>query len=360
MLAPGLQRGRSRILICRLSHIGDCILTLPMLTSLRRARPDAWIAWATERPCDQLLSRHPQLDELITIPKGWMKRPSSILAMRRKLREYSFDITIDPQSIAKSAMLAWVSGASLRLGFSGVHGREGSPWFNNRLVQTQSTHLVDRSLELLTALEIQPGEAQFELPLRESTDCYVEQFLTQRGLEDARFLVINPGASWPSKRWENSRFAEVARQLYEKTGLPSVVTWAGDMELAWATAICTDSGGAAMLAPKTDLPQLASLLKRAEIFVGCDTGPLHLAAAAGTVCVGLYGPTRPQDSGAYGQRHFAIQNEYQGGSSRQRRRGSNRAMKLITADQVVDICLRALATVRVALNSTDDSADRAA
>ncbi len=361
MLNSVTDSGQSRILICRLSHIGDCILTLPMLAALRKAKPHAWIAWATENPAPQLLSGHPDLNELITIPKGWLQRPSSILEVRKRLRGMRFDIAIDPQSLAKSALLAWISGARVRLGFRGQHGRELSTWFNNVLIDPSASHLVDRSLELLKGLGIQPGPPQFSLSLQDSVTGDIDQYLRSRGLEGQRFLVINPGASWPSKRWETDRFAEVARLIFERTQLPAVVTWAGEQELAMATAICAQSEDAAILAPRTDLQQLAALLQKAELFLGCDTGPLHLAAALNTICVGLYGPTRPQDSGAYGPRHYAVQNAYQSGSNRQRRHADNHAMRSIQVDQVVNACFRGLAAARVSESSTaQDSRDQAA
>lgn len=366
MSLPKIDDHRPRILICRLSHIGDCILTLPMVRALRKARPDAWIAWATENPSPQLLNDHPDLNEVIKIPKGWLKKPGTILSVRRELKKRAFDIAIDPQSLAKSAMLARVSGAAVRIGFRGEYGRELSTWFNNRTVQPVSSHLVDRSLELLGELGIEPeGEPEFDLPIRETAHCYIDQFLNERGINDSRFVVANPGASWPSKRWEPERFGELAHRLHEHTRLNTIVTWAGEEELEMAMSICAGSDGTAILAPKTDLQQLASLLQRSELFIGCDTGPLHLAAAVGTVCVGLYGPTRPQDSGAYGRQHYALQNEYQSGTSRQRRNSTNQAMRTISVTQVLDACCRALAAARLsdtdaARTTTEGSRDQAA
>ena len=112
------------------------------------------------------------------------------------------------------------------------------------------------------------------------------------------------------------------------------------------------------MAPPTDLPQLAALLQKAELFVGCDTGPLHLAAAMQTTCVGLYGPTRPQDSGAYGQHHFAIQNRYHGGTCRERRNATNEAMRTIEVEQVLEACQRALASRRLASRNVDTGETR--
>ena len=337
-----------RILICRLSHIGDCILTLPMVDHLRTTFPKSWIAWAVESPTDQLLRDHSQVDQLIKIPKRWLKSPKAIVQVRRELRSHSFDLALDPQSLTKSSMLAWLSGAKQRVGFSGQHGRELSTWQNNVKVTPTTTHLVDRSLELLKPLGIEISNAKFRLPIRDTANCYVDQFLTERALLDSPFMVLNPGASWPSKRWNNQRFGQVAKDIHDRTGISTLVTWAGDAESQMATEVCQASDGAAIMAPKTDLQQLAVILQRAHLFLGCDTGPLHLAAAMGTTCVGLYGPTRPEDSGAYGARHFAIQEQFHAGSSRERRTANNDAMMKITVKKVTGVCCQALASVRLA------------
>ncbi len=332
-----------RILICRLSHIGDCILTLPMLHALRRRWPTAWIAWAMERPTPDLLDIHPEIDEIITVPKGWLKRPRTILHLRHELKKRRFDIVVDPQSICKSSMLGWLSAARVRVGFGGQHARELSHWFNNRLVEVSSDHLADRSLELLNGLDITVDKPQFNLPVSESARAFAADFLCTAGLAERNWIVINPGASWASKRWETDRFAEVAARLLDQFDTPSVVTWAGDTEAAMSADIVRLSRGAACLAPRTSLPQLAALLARSSLFVGCDTGPLHLAASVGTTCVGLYGPTRPQDSGAWGPQHYALQNRYHSGTCRERRNAGNQAMQTIAVDEVVEACGRAMA-----------------
>lgn len=329
------------ILICRLSHIGDCVLTIPMVEALRQGVPGARISWAMESPTHKLLDGHPAIDEIILVPRGWLKSPSTIREMRRTLRQRRFDISVDPQSILKSALLARLSGARVRLGFGGRHGREGSTWLNNCQVVPRQPHLLDRSLELVRplvrGLPFQPSR----LPTLPRAESAMAGFLAGQSISD-RFVVINPGASWPSKRWETDRFAAVARQLESCSGIPSVVTWSGDEERAMAGHIVEDARGAATMAPPTSLPELAALLKLADLFVGCDTGPLHMAAACGTVCVGLYGPTRPQDSGAWGPGHFALQTRYQAGTCRQRRSAQNQAMREIDVAWVVDACLKAL------------------
>lgn len=322
-----------RILICRLSHIGDCILTLPMVNAIRERFPCAFIAWAVEAPSDQLLALHPGIDRLIRVPKNWLKKPSCWGTLLGDLRQHRFDIAFDPQGITKSALLGWLSGARRRVGAKGRWGRELSVLLNNELIETNGAHLVDRSLELLRPVEIPTHDIKFNLPICVDSQQQVEQFLNRQSLE-SDFMLINPGASWASKRWEVERFASVAEAAWRQFAIRSVVTWAGAEEHAMAATIHRLSPESTVVADKTSLRQLAALCQKATCFIGCDTGPLHIAAAVGTPCIGLYGTTRPEESGAYGDQHIAIQKSYQAGSCRQRRTAENRAMQLI---QVADV-----------------------
>ncbi|MFO0455195.1 MAG: glycosyltransferase family 9 protein, partial [Planctomycetota bacterium] len=143
---------RPRFLISRLSHIGDAILTMPLACQLKRTFPNCEIAWAAEGAASKLLRLHPLIDRLIAVPKGWLKKPSAWRKLRGELREFAPEVAFDPQGLLKSAALARLSSASVRIGFSGRFGREGSTWLNNRLVEPRTTHLVDRTLELLRGI----------------------------------------------------------------------------------------------------------------------------------------------------------------------------------------------------------------
>lgn len=333
-----------RILITRLSHIGDCILTLPLLNEIRRKYPNAFIAWAVESPSHKLLGLHSGIDEIIMVPKGWAGKPKCWGPLRKNLRKHNFDVAIDPQGITKSAALGWLSGAKKRIGIRGKWGRELSPWLNNKLVETQSTHLVDRSLELLAELDIrdtQSRKVEFALPLCEEATISLEMSIPAQSLVELvgrYFCVINPGGSWASKRWEMDRYGAVASYLKRHRGMKSLIVWAGEEEHQMATHIHNFDPEASVIAPKTDLRELAVVCQKAAFFLGGDTGPLHLASAMGTPCVGLYGTTRPEDSGAYGPQHIAIQKWYQSGSCRKRRNAENDAMRDILASDVFAAC----------------------
>lgn len=317
-----------RILITRLSHIGDCILTLPLACSLREQHPQAYIAWVTEKPNHQLLAGHPAIDELVVLDRGWFRKWATIRETRDRLRQLNCDVAIDPQGLTKSATLGWLSGARKRIGFESPEGRELSTLLNTDRVKTARPHLVDRTLELLYPLGLAHSRIRFDLRTTPAAQKFAAAFAKDHHL-GCGYVVMNPGASWPSKLWPPRRFGQVARALGQHHQVPTVVTWAGEEERQWAEQIVKRSGGHGVLAPATTLPQLLALLESARFYLGSDTGPTHMAAAIGTPCIALHGPTQPERSGPYGEKHKALQSYYHAGSSRERRRADNSAMRAI-------------------------------
>ncbi|HEY1786359.1 MAG TPA: glycosyltransferase family 9 protein [Pirellulales bacterium] len=333
-----------RFLIVRLSAIGDVIHGLPVLTTLRAAWPQAFIAWVVEGRAAELLAGHPALDVVVNVKRGWLKRPSSVLDLRSRLRSLDVDVAIDLQGLTKSAVAARLSGARRRIGFGGVDGREISPWLNNVRISAAATHVIDRNLELLRPLGIQADPAGshdatelFNLPeTRESVATATNLLNADPAL--VNFALVNPGAGWPSKLWPPDRFGAVAEYLGRRHRLSSLVVWAGEKEHGWAVEIVDRSGGHARLAPATTLCELAALARRATLFVSADTGPLHLAVAVGTPSIGLFGPMPAERNGPYGPAHLALQKVWLTGSSRSRRTADNASMQAISVDDVTAAC----------------------
>lgn len=331
-----------RILITRLSAIGDCILTMPLVCALRRAMPKAFIAWAVERAAAPLVEHHASVDQVIRVPKRVCSKPGELLQLRRELRNWRFDIAIDPQSLSKSAVVAWLSGAKRRIAFRAPVGRELAPWLANERVTSRQPHVVDRYLELLQPLGITADAVQFDVPQSATAEQAVQPLLSQSRLRNG-FAVINPGAGWSTKVWPSERLGAIAQRLGEREGLPSVVVWAGEMERRWAETIVAAAPQHAVMAPATSLLELAAVMRRARLFVGSDTGPLHLAAAVGVKCVGIYGPTRPEECGPYGEGHRVCQAYHQVASGRAKKHGPNDAMQAVTVETVWQACQAVLA-----------------
>jgi len=324
-----------RILIVRLSAIGDAIQSMPVACALRERFSQAFLAWAVESRAAALLRGHEALDQLIELPRGWLKSPGGVWRLRRQLHALRFDVTIDVQGLTKSALLARLSGARRRIGFGNPGGRELSKWLNNERVDPQATHVVDRYLELLEPLGIESPTVRFQVPEHETDRATAEKIIEQMRLEGG-FAVINPGAGWPSKLWPLERYAAVARHLGSAWDLPALVVWAGPAEQAMAEQLAT--AATVRVAPPTTLCELAALARRAKLFIGSDTGPLHLAAAVDTPCVGLYGPWPAARHGPYGQRHIALQKMFFEGPTRARRTAPAVYMESISDAMVCEAC----------------------
>ena len=206
-----------RILIVRLSAIGDALHGLPVLCALREAFPTAFLAWVVEGRTAELLRSHPALDEVIGVRRGWLKSPRAVVDLRRRLRALRFDTTIDLQGLAKSAVAARLSGARRCIGFGGRDGRELSRWLNNTLVVPTATHVIDRNLELLRPLGIERPAVRFDFEISAADLAAAHRMLHDVDLAEP-FAVINPGAGWPSKLWPADRFAALCAGWAARAG----------------------------------------------------------------------------------------------------------------------------------------------
>jgi lipopolysaccharide heptosyltransferase I len=324
-----------RFLITRLSALGDCILTMPVLCALRSRFPEAKIFWLIQPEWAPLLEGHSDLDDVILVNRNWLTSPAAMYRIRERLRSLRLDVVIDPQSLMKSSVAGWLPGAGRRIGLAPPVGREVAPRLNNELVPA-STHIIDRYLGLLRPLGVERPEVRFNIPVHAESGRTIARFLQRQCVD--RFAIINPGAGWASRRWPLDRFVTVARFLKDVWNVRTIVIWHGKPERRMARQITDDASGSALPAPAMNLRELAALCRAADLFIGSDSGPLHLAAAVGASCIGLFGTTRAEENGPIGAQHVALQEFYQDGSSRHRRRCSNDAMRAISVDRVLEAC----------------------
>ncbi|MEM1305470.1 MAG: glycosyltransferase family 9 protein, partial [Planctomycetota bacterium] len=274
--------------------------------------------------------------------------PRAILALRRRLRAERFDTTVDLQCLTKSAAAAWLSGAPRRLGVGGADGRELSKRFNNVLTPVDAGHVIEHYLGILKPLGIERPAVRFDLGESDASAGFAGRLLQEYGLEPGGFAVLNPGAGWPSKIWPSERYGALARRLAQQHGLSSLAVWGGRDELPLAKQIVANSGGHAVVSPATSIPQLGAVTRRAALFVGSDTGPMHLSIAVGTRTVSLHGASQATWCGAYGELGATIQAEFADGSYGERRRADNAAMRAISVDMVAEKCRTLLARERQA------------
>jgi len=309
------------IAIVKLSSIGDVVHALPVASALRAALPQARLTWIVERREAAVLRGNPALAEIVAVdtrrwrrarwPLSLAETAGALVALRRHLRIAHFDVAVDLQGLVKSGVITKATRAPLRIGFAASQCREPlNTLFTNRRVTPPASarHIVDRYLALVEPLGVGAGAVEFPLPTDAAAEARIDEFLAGAGLKPRdRLVVLNPGAGRVDKRWSSARFRTLARRLVDEASAPVLVTW-GPNELGEARAIA-DGGpaGRLALAPPTNLDELLAVLRRASVVVAGDTGPLHLAAALGRTCVGLYGPTSAERNGPYGPAASALQ-----------------------------------------------------
>lgn len=299
-----------RILIVRLGAIGDVVHALPALAELRRALPEAHLAWAVERGgAARLLEGNPCLDELITLDlRGWRKRLGQrktwgeIATSIKRLR--GFDLSLDFQGLFKSAMIPWLGRIPRRIGFEKAALREPESSFllTERIPVDDTGHVIEKNLQLLGALGIQ-RDGEYEFPIRlEQEDLDFAGEIDRN--HDGSYAILNPGGGWPTKLWSPAGFAEIAERLWRHYGIHSLVTY-GPGEEDLAREIVTIAPSAKMV--DSTLKGFLALAKGAKLFIGGDTGPMHLAAAAGTPIVAIFGPTSARRNGPFRREDLVVE-----------------------------------------------------
>lgn len=284
------------VLIVRLGALGDIVHAVPAAAALRAAFPDARIDWLVEARHRAFVDLVTAIDRVITLDRP---SPSGWLDAARRLRQSRYDVAIDLQGLLKSAVLARASGAARVIGFSIWHLREKTarPFYSATGDDSRSApegHVIRKNLRLLRTVGVDDDRIVF--PLAHVQSPALERVRAE--LDGAPFALINPGAAWPNKRWPPERLGEIASFLRDVRGVRSIVLW-GPGEETLAGSVVAASGGAARLAPPTTLADLVELSRAAALMISGDTGPLHIATAAGTPTVALFGPTDPARNGPW-------------------------------------------------------------
>jgi lipopolysaccharide heptosyltransferase I len=326
VITAGLHREpvttvRQRIGIVKLSAFGDVVHALPVARALRRAFPGAHVSWMVEARESGILQGHPDLDAVIPVdsrrwrrligqPRGAREALGELDGLRARLRAARLDVALDLQGLIKSGVLIALTRAPVRIGFSRARCRESlSALFTNRHITPPPTavHVVEQYLALLEPLGITGVRPDFYVPMDPAADRRADEFTRAHGIaRGTRLVALNPGAARESKRWPAVHFRAVAERLASEADARVLLLWGPD-EAPLAREIASGLSAPPLLAPPTDLRELASLLRRCALMISGDTGPLHLAAAVGTPCLGLFGPTRAERNGPYGARCRALQ-----------------------------------------------------
>lgn len=335
-----------KILIIKLSAIGDVVQTLPALEALKKTYPVSEITWVVEEAAANILEGHPLINRLlVSRRKAWLRmlwNPftvargfCNIFRFIRELRSIRYDIAIDFQGLFKSGIVIGLARAIRKIGFDRT--REYSYLFlNERLPAFDiERHALERYLDVARHLGAHDPSSSCTLPIDQEV-AVVKQRLERLKAPGRPLMVVNPAARWKTKLWLERNFAELADRLVEEKKAVVIFTGSPDDRAANDRILSMMREKALNWAGETTLKELAALASLSEFFITTDTGPMHLAAAAGARVVALFGPTAPWRTGPYGESHIIVRTGIDCSPCFQRKCGRDiKCMAGITVDDVM-------------------------
>ena len=313
-----------KILVIRLSAVGDVIRTLPAVKALKEKEPSSHIAWVVEEHSKSFLESQPEINEVILFPrKRWTKGIQSPLTWWRTsrevrdfakgLRQKRFDVALDFHGRLKSGLISFVSGAPTRVGFDPRSSKEGNFLFSNVKVQLprENINRYERNLLLLRGIGLEITDLKPVLHISTEERKWADVFFGQLSKAlPGPLIAIHPWTSpqTPYKRWVGDRYSQLADRLVRELGARIIFTW-GPGELEPVEKIRREMKEPSFLAPQTDsLIRLGEIFRRCNLYIGGDTGPMHVASLVGTPIVAIWGPTHPVVNEPFGK-HKMVRKE---------------------------------------------------
>lgn len=292
------------ILIVKMSSLGDVIHALPTIAVIRKTFPEARITWAVHPAFSALIPGKPWVDEIYYVDRKRIKKLSYMKEVRRELHSRHFDLVIDLQMIAKSALVSFLSGAKEHIGYQ--DGREGSFLVSRPIKGPHAAgHIIDQLLDVAAYLGGDTSKITFPIREHEAEKEKVSAMLKEAGVM-GRYAVLVPGTRGDHKKWPIAYWGELAKRLAEEKIYTVVSGAPNEKEMGEEILRLSGSPYTVDLIGKTNLLELAALDEMAALHISCDTGPLHIANAMQTPLIALFGPTLPDRSGPYGNPHADV------------------------------------------------------
>lgn len=293
---------RPKILVARLSAIGDVVRTVPAVKALRKIFPDSEIHWLVEDQCATIIEGLFFVNQLKIVPRQewktlpFIKKVQAFLAFIRKLRIEQYNIYIDFHGILKSGLYGFFAGIPRRIGYPYGIAKEFNTLFTNEKISAVSEKMSRYTRNFLLPLHFDTSLTQEPayLPLSPDDRLFANRFLEDHGLKGKGFVLIYPGTSIKGqyKRWMPERYGQLVDGIFEKLSLPTVIGW-GPGEDEIVTVLQENCAYSPIVLPPTTLKELCAVIEKALIFVGGDTGFMYMASIVGTPLVTIFGPSDP-------------------------------------------------------------------
>ena len=345
-----MLNGVPRILMIRLSAIGDVVRVLPALHALRDLYPTAQIDWVVEPKSVSVIEGHPALDQVIlfTRPEGMMDAARAFQETAREIKANRYDIVLDFHGILKSGLLMKSSKAKRRIGFAPPRSQEMSHLFANERVDlpTQRMNRIEENLALVKHLGAKLHSLDVVLDIEPEVEDDVDLFLEDVFHADKRLTLVHAPVDRPEKQWPLAYYAQLCDLLAADGRFDVLLTW-GPGQLGVAQEVSQLSKRKALVAPETpDLKHFAALATRSALFVGGDTGPMHIASAMGVPVVAIFGGTDPARHSPLRQPHEVLSAAPEPFPKDVSLGEAEMYMRAVSPENVFDACLRAVAPPR--------------
>jgi heptosyltransferase III len=335
------------VLIIKLRYIGDVLLATPTIRSIKAACPDVRITMMVNRGTEDVLFGNQDLDEIIVLDKGSLLAQGQFIA---GLRHRQFETVIDLTDGDRSAFLSWISGAPVRIGFNDEQRWRGRYYTQIVPSVPGARHRIERDLEVLKPLGIQVGSQDPQLWLTPEEEKSADELLDQLGVQRSNpTIILQPGARYWFKAWPPDRYAELADRLTSQYDCQVLIGGSNqDVDLARQIRQ-TAKSKPIIVAGRTTIKQFSAIAKRSALFVGSDSGAMHIASAVGTPVVALFGPSNPSEWGPRGGPVEILYKELDCRSCFHPTctKGEENCMKLIAVHEVFAAAQRLLLTVKL-------------
>ena len=341
-----------KILVIRLSAIGDVVHTLPAVHLLKKYLPGCRITWLVEEAAADLIAGYEGIDAVIVSKRmSWLRALRTgnaaaackeAAAFFRELRREEYDLVLDFQGLFKSGLLAGLTRGKRKIGFA--RAREGAAFFYTEHAPAPdfNDHAITRHMGLLRYLGIKDDAVVFSQLWGEQEEQSVQRLIGGHEAHNGSpLIIVHPCAAWPTKCWDAGRVAAVCDSLRKTCDARIVFAGSAAEQTLVSSIISRMAEPAINLAGRTTLRELACLLARASLMVAMDSGPMHLACAVGTPVVALFGPTAPWRTGPFGSRYSVIRKELLCSPCYKKKAcplGHHRCMAGIAVEDVLQVC----------------------
>lgn len=315
MIKKGNTMLPQNILIVRLSAIGDVLHCTPVSRALREQYPDAKLSWIVSEKAQDILVGNPFLDEVLVWNKDQWKQKfaanpfkgyRSLQVLSRTLRQLQFDLVVDVHAQLLPGLITWGSGAPIRVGFSNAK-EMASLFYNKKVPRDGSLPITRQYLGALGALGISAPQAGMIMPVAPENEQKAAAIWSENNIGNAdKVVVLNSSTTWPTKCWPPEYFSQLGNYLLQEPGVKILLTGA-KADIPLVQQIKNGINGEAIdIAGHTSLKDLAAVIRKCDLFITGDTGPLHMAAAVGTPTLSLFGPTDPRIYAPEGEQHVSL------------------------------------------------------